>query len=282
MAKATTEKAKKKTATKAAAKKPAAKKPTAPKPMAPEPAAPVTALTKTEQQELVKKAAAHWEQVTSDLRGRRRQAASDIIQYRFDVGTFALELMEDRSQELGKKLYGDRTVEQLCEALNESSSTVHTCIKFARKCDAKELAYFKDHEWPWRAISSIVTVDNANEYKRLKEDFEQKRFKTSDDLKAAVKVVNDASREDGTKGGRKGSLTAKSTIRSFNTSCNMLSTKVLPNFLTAVKTFSKDVQKMDAEAAEAITKDLAESRTAVETLGKMVDRANTILGEIDL
>ena len=272
MAKATTKKKDKKKAA----------KPSAPKVTAPKAAAKTTALTKTEQRDLVKKTEIRWEEVTTSLRGRRRQAAADIIQYRFDVGAFAIELMDDRVKELGKKLYGDRTVEQLCEALNESSSTVHTCIKFARKCDAKELDYFKKHEWPWRAISSIVTVDDAKEYKRLKDDFESKRFENSDQLKDAVKEVNDKARDDGTKDGRKGSPTAKSMIRSFNMSCNMLATKLLPNFLTAVKTFKKDVSKMDADSAEAVAKDLKESVKAVSTLTKMAERATSILDEIDL
>jgi len=245
--------------------------------------APTTALTKAQEKQLQKDADKRWKDTTEDLRNRRRQAAADIIQYRYDVGTFAIELMEDRAKELGKKLYGDRTVEQLCEALNESSSTVHTCIKFARKCDKKELEYFKKHEWPWRAISSIVTVENAETYKQLKEDFEKGRFSTSDDLKQATKEANEKDKADGTKTDKRGgSPTTKSTIKSFNTSCKMLATKVMPNFMDAVKKYSKEVQKMDSEAAEAIAKDLAESKEALETLGKMAVRANEILGEIDV
>lgn len=242
-----------------------------------------TALSKTEQKQLIKAADERWKSATEDLRTRRRQAAADIIQYRFDVGKFAVDLMEDRAKELGSKLYGDRTVEQLCEALAESSSTVHTCIKFARRCDQKELDYFKKHEWPWRAISSIVTVDDAKEYKRLKDDFEQERFKTSDELKTAVKEVNLKSKETGVKKDKRGgSTTMKSTIKAFNTSCGMLATKLTPNFMEALKRFEKDAPGMDAESSEEVAKSLAESKESVSNLSAMLTRTNELLGEIDI
>jgi len=242
-----------------------------------------TALSKADAAKLAKESAARWEQETSDLRNRRRQAAADVIQYRYDVGLFAIKLMEDRTQELGKKLYGDRTVEQLCEALNESSSTVHTCIKFARKCDANELEYFKQHEWPWRAVSSIVTVEDAKAYKQLKDDFEKKKFKNTDELKDAAKAVNEQSKRDGVKKDRRGgSPTSKSMVNSFTAACNTISTKVMPNFLTVVKAFGKDAQKMEPAVAEEMATGLKKSKQALDTLKKMIARADEIFGEIDI
>jgi len=268
----------------ASKKKPATKKKAAKKSAPKKEAAKTTALTKAQVTKIAKESQARWDKVTTDLRNRRRQAAADVIQYRYDVGMFAISLMEDRSQELGKKLYGDRTVEQLCEALNESSSTVHTCIKFARRCDQKEVEYFKSGEWPWRAVSSIVTVEDAKAYKQLKEDFEKKKFKNTDELKDAAKAVNEQSKKDGTKKDKRGggSPTAKSTVKSFTTACNALATKVMPGFQSVVKGFSKNVQSMEPSVAEEMTAGIKEGRKALETLKKMTERTDEMLGEIDI
>jgi len=273
MAKATATKKKQQT------RKPATKKPTAKKPEPKKPAP----LAKSERVKLEKLAQDRWAKVTTNLRNRRRQAAADVIQYRYDVGLFAIELMEDRAKELGKKLYGDRTVEQLCEALNESSSTVHTCIKFSRKCDKKELDYFKTHEWPWRAVSSIVTVEDAKAYRQLKESFEQKKFKNTDELKEAAKAVNEQSKKDGTKSDRRGgSPTARSMIKAFNTSCGAIATKLMPNFMSIVKSFGKDSQKMEPDVAEEMAAEIKKGKKALDTLKKMVERTEALIAEVGI
>ena len=271
MAKATT------TKKKSAAKPKAAVKKDAPKKDAPKQPAP---LAESEVKKFQKAADDKWEKATAELRGRRRKAAADILQYRYDVGGLAISVVEDRSKALGKKTYGDRTVEQICVALSESQSTVHTCIKFARKCDAKELAYFKEHEWPWRAVSSIVTVEDAKAYKQLKDAFEKKQFKNTDELKEATKAANDQSKKDGTKKDKRGgSPTDKSTINSFNTACSAVTTKVMPNFLTVVKNFAKNSAKMETDVADEMAAGIKEGKKALEALEKMIVRAKEIIAE---
>lgn len=277
MAKATATKKKAKAKTKAKPKAKPAAKPAAK-------AEPKTrALTKPQQNKLEKESKARWEKVTADLRARRHKAAGDVIQYRYDVGQFAVELMADRERELGKKLYGDRTVAQLCEALRESSSTVHTCIKFAKRCDKKELEYFKDHEWPWRAVSSIVTIEDAAEYNKLKKDYEKQVFANTDELKKAAKEANERSKKKGTKTDKRGgSPTSKSMLNSFNTACSTVATKLLPNVLSVAKKFSKEVQKMEPEVADEMTAKLKESKKALADLKAMIGRADEIFAEIDI
>ena len=264
-------------------KKPAEKKPAAKKPAAKPAPKPTTALAKADVKKLQKVSQEKWDKITTELRNRRRKAAADILQYRYDVGRLAIAVVEDRSKELGKKTYGDRTVEQICDALKESQSTVHTCIKFARKTDAKELEYFKEHEWPWRAVSSIVTVDDAAAYKQLKEAFEKKQFKNTDELKEATKAANEKSKKDGTKKDKRGgSPTDKSTIRSFSTACTAVTTKVLPNFLVVVKNFAKNSSKMESDVADEMAAGIKEGKKALDQLQKMVQRAEEMLSEISL
>ena len=266
------------------AKKPTTKKAsgtaTAAKPKAKTEAPKTTALSKTEAKQLAKGFAERWQKTTDNLRGRRRKAAADILQYRYDVGVFAIQIVEDRNKLPGKQKYGSRTVEQICEALEESQSTVHTCIKFARKCDKKELEYFKAHEWPWRAVSSIVTVEDAKAYKQLKEKFEKDQFANTDALKEAVKGANEKSKKDGTKtDNRGGSPTAQSVVKSFSTACTQITTKVMPDFMSVVKSFTKDSQKMEAEVADKMAAGIKEGKKALASLSKMVDRAEVIIGE---
>lgn len=239
--------------------------------------APVTALAKVDEKRLVKEAEANWAKITEEFRVRRRQAAADILQYRYDVGIFANDLVESRALELGKKIYGDKTVDHLCEALGESQSTIHLCMRFARKVDVKELAYFKAQEWPWRAVSSLVTVEDPAAYKKLKEDFESERFKNSDELKTAAKAINDKARAAGTRDKRGGSPATLSVIKSFEVSCNQVTTQLMPNFMTAVKDFAKDSAKMESDVVEKTEKAIKEAKKSLDALKKMIERLDEVV-----
>jgi hypothetical protein len=239
--------------------------------------APVTALTKVDEKRLAKEAEANWAKVTEEFRNRRRQAAADILQYRYDVGIFANDLVESRALELGKKIYGDKTVEHLGEAIAESQSTLHTCMRFARKVDVKELEYFKAQEWPWRAVSSLVTVEDPAAYKKLKEDFESERFKNSDELKTAAKAINDKARAAGTRDKRGGSPATLSVIKSFEVSCNQVTTQLMPNFMTAVKDFAKDSAKMESNVVEKTEKAIKEAKKSLDALKKMIERLDEVV-----
>lgn len=239
-----------------------------------------TALSKDEQKKLAKAAAARWESITEELRTRRRGVVADLLQYRYDVGKFALDVMEDRAKELGNKLYGDRTIEQVSDALAESQSTIHSCMKFVRRCDSKELEYFKKHEWPWRAVSSIITIEDAKTYKQLKEKFEKGQFGNTDELKEAAATANAQAKSSGAKTERRGpSRTAYSIIKSVSTACGQISTKVLPVYVTTVKDFVKNSAKMETVEVDKMAAELKDVKKALEALKKMIEHAEAITGE---
>ena len=229
---------------------------------------------------LAKAADSRWQKRTDILRERRKGMAGEILQYRYDVGLFAVEVIEDKTKETGKRLYGSHTVNDICADIGESASTVHSCIKFVRKVDTKELDSFKKHEFPWRAVASLITVEDAKSYKALKEKFEKGAFDNSDQLKSAVKDANAESKKDGTKADKRGgNSTAASMVKSFNTMLNQATSKVIPGLMKAVTAFVKKGDSMSETTAEAVKGGIKEAKKNIIATRKLLDKADAIIKE---
>jgi hypothetical protein len=232
------------------------------------------ALTTAEKRELAKAADKNWKEKTSQLKQRRKEMAGGILQYRYDVGQFAVEVVADKTKANGKRLYGTHTVEDIGKAINESSSTIHACIKFAKRVDPKELEYFKENEYPWRAVSSLITIDDAKAYKALKQQYENDQFDNSDELKAAVKEANAESKKAGTKTEKRGgNSNAASMVKSFNTMLNQATAKVIPGFVKATAEFKKKGDAMSESTAEAVTTGLKQAKKNIKSARALLDKA---------
>lgn len=238
-------------------------------------------LTASEKKALAKAADELWKEKTADLRQRRKEMAGGILQYRYDVGLFAVEVIADKAKESNNRLYGSHTVEDLGKDIGESASTIHSCIKFAQRVTPDELAHFKDHEYPWRAVQSLITVDDAKSYASLKKQFEKGQFENSDDLKAAVKEVNDAGREDGTKPDKRrgGGQTTASMVKSFNTMLNQATSKVIPGMVRAVAEFKKKGDEMSESAAEAVAAGIKEAKKNIKAARTLLDKTEKAIEE---
>lgn len=234
----------------------------------------VKPLTPAERKDLAKASKTRWNEKTNELRTRRREMAGSILQYRYDVGLFALEIIADKATETQNRLYGTHTVEDICEAIGESSSTIHSCIKFARKISVTELEHFKKKEYPWRAVASLITVDDAKAYVDLKKRFESGQFQNTDELKSEIKSVNEGKREkDGKSTTKSGNSAAASMVKSFNTMLNQATSKVIPGLLEAIDTFVKKRDTLKESTAEAVKDGLKEARKNIRSMKTLLERA---------
>ena len=249
-------------------KQPAGKKPAAKKPAAKKPAAKASTA-------LVKPGADLWKKRTTELRDWRKKMAGDILQYRYEVGKFAIEVIEDKAKERGNRLYGTHTVQDICGATNESPTTVHDSIKFVRKVGVAELQQLKAREYPWRAVAALITVADAKAYKALKDKFEKGAFGNTEEFKEATKAANVQAKKDGTKTDNRGggTSTAASIIKSFNTTLNQATQKLIPDLLSATRAFTKDSQTMAPATAEAVASGLHDALKNIKTVKTLLDKA---------
>lgn len=241
---------------------------------APTPAEPVSTTA------LVRVGSDVWKSRTSELRQWRKKMAGDILQYRYEVGKFAIEVIEDKAKESGNRLYGTHTTQDICDAIKESPTTVHDSIKFVRKVGVKELAHLKSCEYPWRAVAALITVTDAKAYVALKEKFETGAFGNTDEFKAATTEANVQSKEDGTKTDKRGSggsSTAAAIVKSFNTTLTQATKKLIPDLLAATKTFVKDSQTMAPATAEVVASGLHDARQNIKTVKLLFDKAEAAI-----
>ena len=220
-----------------------------------------------------------WKKRTTELRLWRKKMAGDILQYRYEVGKFAIEVIEDKAKERNNRLYGTHTTQDICSAIKESPTTVHDSIKFVRKVDEKELAHLKASEYPWRAVAALITVTDAKMYAVLKEKFEKGAFGNTEEFKEATKAANVQSKKDGTKTDKRGggSSTAASIIKSFNTTLNQATKKLIPDLMDAAKAFVRDGQKMAPATAEVVASGLRDAKRNIKTVKLLLDKADAAI-----
>jgi hypothetical protein len=142
--------------------------------------------------------------------------------------------------------------------------------------DDKELAFFKAREWPWRAVSSLMTVEDPKEYAQLKDDFEKQKFKNSEELQDAAKGANARTRASGRKKDNRGGSRV-SMIKTYETACDQFNTKIMPNFVSSVKDFVKNSAKMESDAADETAKLIKSAKKAHERLKKMSAHVDEII-----
>lgn len=240
----------------------------------------MTAKKNDGQAKALAKAGDNWKKRTDALRERRRTMAGEMLQYHYDVGLFAEEVVADKANDPKKRLYGSHTVDEISKAISMSVSTVHSCLKFARRIEVKELELLKKAEYPWRAVASLITVEDAKSYKELKDKYEKGTFKNSDQLKDAAKAINDAARKAGTKSKQSGgNSTAASMVKSCNTLLNQATSKVLPGFMRAITEVVKKGDKMSEATVEAVKVGVKEARKNIRATQTLLEKAEKLIEE---
>ena len=221
-----------------------------------------------------------------ELRGRRRIMAGDLLQYRYDIGKLVERIVDEKQKAEHERFYGSYTIRDTAEALEEAPSTIYACMKFVKQVDERELAELKANEWPWRAVSSLFTIDDQKARKQLKADFQKGKFKTSDEFRDAVTKTNTEGRETGAKrdgrGGGGAGGQAASQIRSLNTVFAQVTSRVYPEFMEGVRHYARNAQKMTPAAADKIAQSIKAAKNGIAAVEKLTVQAKKVLADFGL
>jgi hypothetical protein len=244
---------------------------------------PTTAIVKLSKQELdeIEKT---WASALTELRGRRHTLAGDMLQYRYDVGKIAIDLMNAAKQDPNKRKYGSHTIEEFALQLTESDSSIYDSVKFVNVVDPNLLAHLKKLEWPWSAVQSYVYLKKESNRKKLLEQSEKGKITTREQFRQLVEKLNadEGADDDGQKPPKPKPATSTSALsqtQSFNTLASQMESKGLPGFIEAVKLFKKDSAGMTPAEAEKHTSLIKESKKHIAVIVRLIDSAEKVLAD---
>lgn len=220
-----------------------------------------------------------WAQEVAELRRMRDDVSGGILRYRYRTGLFAIDVAEARNAAPGVRKYGNHTVAQIAEELEDSESTIHSCMQFAKKFTQAELETMATKGWAWRAVMSLVTVEDPKQRAKFQLDYEKGKYANSDLFREAVHAVNETDRKEGTRTEKRGGGvgTTAQRVRGFNTVAAAMVSKTVPDFVAGVETFIKEQQEMSPSAAETISEQIETAKATLPELHKQLDRVEAVI-----
>lgn len=87
------------------------------------------------------------------LAKRRLKTAGDILQFWYDVGRLALEVMEHHNADT------DETCLAYAESIGIPNMSMHSAVKMVTTLSAAEFEFFKRRGWPYRLVTSMLSLD---------------------------------------------------------------------------------------------------------------------------
>ncbi len=228
---------------------------------------------------------ARFEERADALQLRRRVLAGELLQQRYDVGLFAKDLVDDKTNPGGKRAYGQFTIKNLADRLEETTSTVYACMRFVRKFDKPQLEAMKDKEWPWSAVVSLVGVEDPEELKQLKDDYEEGKYENRDKFKEAVTAVKlrakqvASGKKPRAESDRGPGADAAISVKSLKTLLHEALSTVIPQFIAGVKEFQRSSQKMQPGTVASISNDVKDVRQHIANTQKLFGRAAEVIRE---
>lgn len=233
-----------------------------------------------------------WIEMTKSLLNRRGELVSDTLQFYYDVGELADEVIATQGQGASPKArrkYGRRTVNDLAKALSYQSSTIYNCLRFFRVCDKKQLSELKKHGWAWRNVLALVTVEDSKARRQFQLDFQAGKYAKSDDVKDSdafrkeITKYNDKQREAGTRNDNRGNrLTVLSPIKSAHAAVHKVVQEILPNLLIGVKELGESYDKVDPEQIAEARKQLREISKDLAAVEQVRKRYSELAEQLDL
>lgn len=226
-----------------------------------------------------------WDKGIARLRKQRDSLAGGILQYRYATGQFALAVSEDLNNEEGKRKYGSHTVGDIAAELQESPSTIYSCITFVNQVTPDELKQLIEKGWAWRAVTALLTVEDPKKRKKLQQQYERGKYKNSDELRQEIKATNKAAVATGQKREKRGSRsgdTIGQRIRGLVTVSTTLLTQAAPEFAEGIKAYLKAVQEMPPDAADKIMSDVAKMQDLLPDLRLTLDRIEQLIARTGL
>jgi len=222
---------------------------------------------------------ARWTSTIEELKRRRYEAASGVLQYRYDVGRLAIKLSEDKATALEGRLYGAHTTADICTALGESKTQLRASVQFVRYCDENELNDLKQHQLPWRAVTALISVDDRKKYESLKKQFIEGKIEKAEELRKMVKEVNAGAKASGVKK-RGGGTSMATTFKALATNFEQATADRIPNVLKALRDFPKAVKEMSPDGAATCNEAIKLTTKLSGVMRKLLDKLDEAIGKL--
>lgn len=214
----------------------------------------------------------HFEDEEIELSRKEETLTIDATKLHYEVGHLALKCSDATVNSEGKLRfkYGRRVVATMAEKLKVDETFVRRCIAFARKFTPKEIEALGVCKLPWRAIESVITVDDDTRCVQFIEEYQQGEFGNSDEFRERVSDYNarhkvvEQRRADrkptrqetaAARRRRKALDEAVITIRKMNIKLTGLGKELLHELISALNRFPEIREDVEPEAAQAIVED---------------------------
>lgn len=232
-------------------------------------------------------AEARWQKITDALLNRRRSVAHDLLQYYFDVGNLAADVVAAKSKTADQRLvnkYGKRTIDELAKALEVSDSTVYLCLRFGRTFDRQQLAELQKNEWPWRSVITLMTVENIEERREKQLEYQAGEHREHGEAwKDYVESYNQKQRAAGKRKDNRGRKSAPPPpIKGAHTIINQLVKDILPDLLVGVKDLGDNADNHDAKKVAEAKVQLREIDKGLEAIAAVATKFREMVAELGL
>lgn len=218
-----------------------------------------------------------------ELRNRRRRLAGELLQYRYDIGRVAARIVDEAKKAAHERYYGSHTVPDLARAINEKSRTIYQCIKFVQQVSPERLEELKARECPWRAVSSIMTVEDDHARKEIEERVESGEFEKTDDLRKAVSTTNAEIRKNKGRTDNRayvGGGQALSMINSFNRTFATAGARI-GDLIKAVECYTQNKNIMSPATRDSLEARLREAKSHLRATERLLFQAEKVVADCE-
>lgn len=223
---------------------------------------------------LVKQAEDQFKKDIDDLLGRRRLMVGNLLQWRYDIGKVAARIIGDRSKALHERTYGAHVVEDVAGVLEEKKEVIYACGHFAAMFSEKQLKDMQAKEWPWRGVLSLLTVEDPKAREKFQKNWEENKYKNTDELKEAIAAYNGKAVKEGKKEETRGrkKQTVVGPVKTADTILTKFTSDTLPGFLKAMSAAQQD-DEMDEKRRETLHTHTSHIRELIPAVKQLLSDA---------
>jgi hypothetical protein len=223
----------------------------------------------------------NWKEAVSDLLARRKEMVANVLDYHYDTGLLYATLVEEKTEKLGERKYGNHVVADLATALETSTTTLYYCGRFMSMFTRDQVKALQAKEWPWRQVQQLLSLEDPKDRARFQKDWESGKYgEGGDALREAVSEHNEKQREKGERkddrGKRAGFMEAAKTAASAITHAGG---EILPTFVKAVGEFSKHSEELEDSKREKFTEHAKQLKKVIPVARRQLDAAEKAISK---
>ena len=235
----------------------------------------------------------NWKARIGKIQEVAKRAANYGLQYRYDIGTFVLELLAEKGKSLKDRKYGKYTTADLAAQLNCSPSSISSYQRFASRATPEQLKRFQENGWPWRNVDALMSVNGEQRQLELQKQFESGAIAKTSEFVAAAAEANATAIESGEKVEKRGSRQAKTksaeggaeivaTVKAFNAVCGTIESRFAHEMLAALKMYKQTRDIMSDRSLDSTVKGLTEMKKRTKGIRVFFEKLEKELGDTPL